>query len=422
MVGGIPRRRGEKLLNDREIRAWVRQNEAAQGYGKLFDGGGLYLQLTAPPARRPVWRVKYRFAGAEKTISLGGFPDVGLSEARAQLAGARELLRAGRDPVHDRRLEKAAALASAGNTFAAVKEAWLEKKRPTWSGSHYDTTSETLQRYSRTLDRFPVATITPAMVSAAVDYVVEQRESIDTAKKLYTSLRKIFRFAVARGLCAPPGPAETQSELIPRRQITGRRPALLTWPELGRLLKAARLANLSRAVHMAHRLCAFTAARMGNVIAAEWPEFELDVDPPRWVIPRAKMKMRDRLHDHTVTLGPSIAAELTEWRALTGGRGYVFPALPPADAGSHITHESIEKAYRVTLKLSGKHTPHGWRAAFATLAKDAGFDRDAVEMALDHVHDNEVVRAYDRGERRQTRIKLAKWWCERLVEAERGAP
>ena len=78
--------------------------------------------------------------------------------------------------------------------------------------------------------------------------------------------------------------------------------------------------------------------------------------------------------------------------------------------------------YRVTLELEDKHTPHGWRAAFSTLAREEGeFDQDVVELALDHIHNNEVVRAYDRGERLEKRIKLMQWWADRLAQAERRA-
>lgn len=54
--------------------------------------------------------------------------------------------------------------------------------------------------------------------------------------------------------------------------------------------------------------------------------------------------------------------------------------------------------YRITLRLEGKHSPHGWRSSFSTLARDNGIARDVVELALDHAHNNEVARAYDRGE------------------------
>ena len=44
-----------------------------------------------------------------------------------------------------------------------------------------------------------------------------------------------------------------------------------------------------------------------------------------------------------------------------------------------------------------------------------------VELALDHAHDNEVARAYDRGERFDEHVKLFQWWGKQLAAAQRGA-
>lgn len=130
------------------------------------------------------------------------------------------------------------------------------------------------------------------------------------------------------------------------------------------------------------------------------------------------MKAQDREHDHKIILSAKIVEQLLEWRALVGSKGYVFPSRTDAQ---HVARESVEKAYRVTLGLERKHTPHGWRAAFSTLARDHGFERDVVELALDHIHDTDVARAYDRGERLTQRIRLMTWWGDQLVHAETGA-
>lgn len=47
---------------------------------KLFDGGGLYLEVTAKGSR--YWRMKYRFGGKEKRFAFGVFSIVTLAEAR----------------------------------------------------------------------------------------------------------------------------------------------------------------------------------------------------------------------------------------------------------------------------------------------------------------------------------------------------
>ena len=113
------------------------------------------------------------------------------------------------------------------------------------------------------------------------------------------------------------------------------------------------------------------------------------------------------------------AAELKQWRTMTGGRGFLFPS--PTGNGDHITKESLSKAYKKTLGLTA-HSVHGWRSSFSTLAKDAGgFDKVAVELTLDHVGDVKIVRTYDRGERLSERRRLAEWWANSLIAAQRGS-
>ena len=113
-----------------------------------------------------------------------------------------------------------------------------------------------------------------------------------------------------------------------------------------------------------------------------------------------------------------MADELRQWQNDIGSKGFVFPS---PTGNKHIGREGVEKMYRITLKLSGKHSPHGWRSAFSTLTHDHGFAHDVIELTLDHVHANEVARAYDRGERFIERVKLLEWWGQQLSAAQHGA-
>lgn len=407
MAGGI----GGKLT-DKAVKAFVAKAECGK---KLADGGGLHLFIT--PAGGTTWRIKYRIDGKEKIYSIGPYPLVSLSAARVELSEVKALLLENKDPVTARRVNRASNAACADNTFQAVAGEWLAMKQKEWSAGHYTKSARAFERdIYPAIGKLPVASITPAIVAMAIEDI-HKRDVLETATRILQHLNGVFRYAQAKGLCRdnPAGPAR---EILPRKKDNGRMPALLDWNSLGDVLRRAEMARLSPSVCMAHRLCAFSSARIGNVVNAEWREFHLDDEQPVWIIPRAKMKVATRDIDHRIPLSPEIAAELRQWREIFGSRGFVFPS---PQGGKHIGRESIEKVYRVTLKLAGKHSPHGWRSAFSTLARDQGFARDVVELALDHAHDNDVARAYDRGERFTQRVELFNWWGEQLAAAQRGA-
>lgn len=64
------------MLTDMQIR---KAAPADRPY-KLSDAGGLYLFVS--PAGGKVWRLKYRFGGKEKLLTIGPYPVVSLSAAR----------------------------------------------------------------------------------------------------------------------------------------------------------------------------------------------------------------------------------------------------------------------------------------------------------------------------------------------------
>ena len=410
MSGGI----GGKLT-DKACKAFVRKAERGK---KLADGGGLHLFIT--PAGGATWRVKYRIEAKEKIYSVGPYPLVSLAAARVEPAEVKAFLLKNKDPVTERRVSRAATAAGSDYTFKAVAQEWLEMKQREWSAVHYAKSQRAFERdVYPAIGNLPVSSVTPAIVAKAIEDI-HKRDVLETATRILQHLNGVFRYSQAKGLCRdnPAGPAR---EILPRKkdnEDNGRMPALLDWTALGDVLRRAEMARLSPSVRMAHRLCAFTAARIGNVVEAEWREFHLGDEQPVWIIPREKMKVTTRNIDHRVPLSPEIADDLRQWRQVSGGRGYVFPS---PTGGKHIGRESIEKVYRVTLGLEGKHSPHGWRSAFSTLARDHGFARDVVELALDHAHDNEVARAYDRGERFTQRVQLFNWWGEQLAASQRGA-
>jgi len=372
MVGGTSGK-----LTDKGIKSFIARKVIGS---KLADGQGLYLLITR--AKTASWRIKYRIEGKEKSYTIGTYPQSSLAQARLELKEVKASLNKGRDPVVARRITMAQAAAHSESTFRAVAEEWFAMKEKEWSLTHHTKSKRAFERdIYKALGELPIESITPSVIAKAIE-TINKRDVLETATRILQHLNGVFRYAQAKGLCEINSAAPVK-EILPRKKTNGRMPALLDWNSLGALLRAAEAVRLSPSVRAAHRLLAFSATRISNVVQAEWKEFDLDADIPIWVIPRAKMKDHTRIGDHRIPLGPQITAELKQWGKLFGRKGYVFPS---PTGNQFISRESLEKAYRVTLNMSGKHAPHGWRSAFSTLARDNGFEQDVVELALDHAH------------------------------------
>ncbi len=82
--------------------------------------------MLVQPSGSKLWRLKYRFAGKEKLISFGSYPEVTLARAREKRDDARRQLSSGRDPSAQRKLDRIVEEKAAQNTFGAVAAEHLD--------------------------------------------------------------------------------------------------------------------------------------------------------------------------------------------------------------------------------------------------------------------------------------------------------
>lgn len=94
---------------------------------KLTDGQGMYLQVMTTGSK--YWRMKYRLDGKEKRVALGVYPTVSLLAARKARDTAKDALRAGLDPSHEKRREKLERSLSRVNSFEVLAREWYGTKR-----------------------------------------------------------------------------------------------------------------------------------------------------------------------------------------------------------------------------------------------------------------------------------------------------
>ena len=283
---------------------------------KLSDGGGLYLLVNPDGAK--YWRMGYRFAGTERLLAFGKYPEVTLSEARTKRTSARKLMSDGVDPGEHRKAQKAAKTDRVANSFEVVAREWFGKFAPNWATTHSDKIMRRLEK-----DIFPwvgarpIAEITAPELLACLRRM-ENRGAIETAHRAHQNCGQIFRYAIATGRAERDPAADLRGAIPPSK---ARHHASIVEPKaIGALLRAIAGYQGSLVTKCALRLASLFFVRPGELRQAEWKEFNFDA--LEWRIPAEKMKMREL---HIIPLSTQAVAILRELQALTGDGRYVFP-------------------------------------------------------------------------------------------------
>ena len=176
----------------------IRSAKSGEKPIRLFDTGGLYVEVS--PAGGKLWRLKYRFHGKEKRLALGIYPGVSLAMARDKRDQTRKLLAGGIDPGEHRKATKTTRAGLEANTFEVIGSEWYAKIAPSLA----DATKEKIVRRLE-VDAFPVIGNRPIASLAAADLIsvierIEQRGSVDIARRVHNYIGRVFRYAVGRGL------------------------------------------------------------------------------------------------------------------------------------------------------------------------------------------------------------------------------
>lgn len=381
----------------------IRQARPGPKPRKLFDGAGLYLLLN--PAGGKWWRLKYRFAGKEKLLALGTYPEVALRQVREERDAARKLLAAGRDPGIERKTTKAALVQREANSFEAVAREWFEKFSDAWAPTHAKTVVRRLER-----DVFPWLGSRPVSEITAVELLavlrrVEARGALETAHRIHQVCGQVFRYAIATGRALRDPSGDLRGALPPVRESHH---AALTKPaDVVALLRAIGGYQGSFVVRCALRLAPLLFVRPGELRKAEWSEF--DLEGATWRIPAAKMKMR---MEHLVPLSRQAIEVLRELHPLTGAGRYVFPG------GRTTVRPMSENAITAALRRMGyergRMTAHGFRTLASTLLNELGWPADAIERQLAHAERDGVRDAYNRAEYLAERRRMMQAWADYL--------
>ena len=381
----------------------IRKAKPVDKTQRLFDGGGLYLELS--PAGGKWWRLKYRFGGKEKRLSLGTYPDTGLADARDKRDAARKLLAAGVDPGEQRKAVKAAGEERATNSFAVIAAEWLALQRPRMAAA-------TLEKAEWTFDELvnpwigghPITAIdAPELLK--VLRRIEERGAHETAHRTKQRCGQVFRYAISTGRAKHDPTADLRGALAP--VVSTSRAAITDPAKVGDLLRAIGTYQGSLVTKCALRLAPLVFVRPGELRKAEWTE--IDLDRAQWRIPAARMKMRE---EHIVPLAPQAVAILRELQPLTGHGQYLFPSY--RGKARTMSENTVNAAVRYMGFDKDTMTGHGFRAMASTRLNEMGWTPDVIERQLAHAERNKVRAAYNRAQYLDERTRMMQAWADYL--------
>ena len=405
------------MSNDKLTDTVVKKAKASERPVRLYDGGGLYLEVT--PNGGKWWRLKYRFGGKEKLLSMGTYPDTGLKDAREKRDAARKLLASNIDPSAARKAEKSGRSLAAANSFETVAREFHESREAEWSAPHAKRWLERLVKdVFPWIGPLPLPDVTAPLLLQTLRRV-EARGVRETVHSIHQACGQVLRYGIATGRCERNPAADLRGALRP---VLVKHMAAVTEPkEVGTLMRAMADYHGHPLTRGALVLSALVFQRPGNVRAMQW--LALDLEAAMWTIPASEMKRsryeKDNGRPHSVPLSTQALAVLRDLHPLSGHGRYVFPSMISGK------RPMSENTVNVALRRMGfdrdTATAHGFRAMARTLLVERlNVDPDVIEAQLAHGKSGPLGAAYDRAQFMDQRRNMMQTWANYLDQLRDG--
>lgn len=405
----------EKLLTDPTIK-----NAKPDVKDKrLNDGGGLYLLVKPNGAKW--WRLDYTIDGNRKTLSLGVYPKITLSDARIKKADAQKLIANNINPSDTRKEKKAAKKLKAENksrldaglpilnSFEHITSDWLN----TVAHLVRDITQQKkIKRFEQyvfpAIGHIAINEINSPHIHSLIKPIVAQNK-LETAHRVRGDIACVFSYAIAHGL-ASHDPAQAVAKQIPAQKVK-HHAALIEPKDVAQLLRDIFNYQGTFVVQCAFRLSPFLFQRPGEIRQMEWKDIDLDAKEWRYLVTKKDIQ-------HIVPLSTQAIAIIEEIKPLTGAGRYVFPSS--RGDGRPMSDGTIRTALKALGYDSNVMTAHGFRTTASTLLNEQGWSPDAIERQLSHMEQNEIRAAYNRAQYLEERRKMMQAWADYLDNLKKG--
>ena len=364
---------------------------------------GLYLHVNARGARS--WILRVVVGDKRRDMGLGGYPDIGVTDARQKAREARLKIEQGVDPILLRKQAKSElmALQATDKTFEQAAGEYIKIHADSWSNDkHRKQWESTLAAYA-----FPVVGKL-SLRHIRQEHILKILEPIwttktETATRVRGRMESILDWAKVKGLRSGENPAAWKGHLdhmLPAPTRLKKIEHLTAVPvrEMpGFMVKLRQAAGIAA---QALEFLILTAARSGEVRGITWEEVSLD--DALWIVPAERMKMKK---EHRVPLS-NRAVDILKSQPRIDGNPLVFPA-PRGSQMSDATMSAVLKRMNVDA------TVHGFRSSFRDWCGDyTNYPRDLAEQCLAHGADDPVEAAYRRGDALERRREIMNEWSK----------
>lgn len=374
---------------------------------KLTDGGGMYLLVK--PNGSKYWRLKYRFVGKEKMLSIGVYPDVSLADARQKRDEARKVLAAGGDPGEVKKADKLAQKLSTENTFEAIAREWHRQKADRWSLRYRDEIIDTFEKdIFPYLGRRPIAEIKPMELLETLRRL-EKRGALEKMRKVRQRCGEVFRYAIVTGRAEyNPAPDLATALATPKKTHF----PFLTAEELPYFIKDLAGYTGSVITKTATQIIMLTGVRTQELRFARWQD--IDFEKRLWEIPPEVMKMK---RPHIVPLSEQVVELFQSLKPITGMYPLVF--IGRNDRTKPISKESVNQVIEL-LGYKGRLTGHGFRHTMSTILHEQGFNSAWIETQLAHVDKNAIRGTYNHAHYLEGRREMMQWYGNYIESMSKG--
>jgi integrase len=381
------------------------QNRLTAGFlksppvGKHCDGAGLWLVQRDDGGAQ--WVLRVTVHGRRREMGLGGYPALGLAEARKIAGRWRDVAAVGRDPVKEREAEERAARREDKSLAILTADAFESRKAELkGDGTAGRWLSPLTLHVLPKLGKVPVTDLDQRDIRDCLAPLWHVKA--DTARKALNRLSIVLKHAAALGLDVDLQATEKAKALLGKSRHVAKNIPAMAWAEVPGFYASMEEPTPT---HLALRLLILTGVRSTPLRTLRLEHIEGDV----WTVPAEAMKGRKGSTDAFRVPLSREALRIIDLARPHARQGFLF-------ANTRQGVISDMTLGRMMERRGLEARPHGFRSALRTwLAEATDAPHEVAEAMLAHVVDGGVVRAYRRTDYLEQRRALAERWADHVT-------